>query len=73
MLCYLEREGLFKGESFFCCFVLIMCCWFVYIDESIVAIGEVQATACFFWYRIVYFFDVILCEDFFYSTAEPVG
>ena len=62
-----------KANRFFCCFVFILCCWFVYVDKGIIAVGEVQATANAFWYWVVHFFDIIFCEDFFYSTAEPAG
>ncbi len=45
----------------------------MHVDERIVAVGEVEAGAGVFRYRIVYSFDVVFCEDFFYCCAEPKG
>ena len=67
----LQREGLLKGEAFFRGFVLILCCWFVHIDERIVAVGEVEAVSGVFRYRVVYSFDAVFCENFFYCRAKP--
>ena len=71
MLGNLQGEGLLKGESFFCCFIFVLCCWFVYIDEGIVIVWKIESIAHLFWYWVFYVFDVVLREDFFYVGAEP--
>ena len=45
----------------------------MHVDECIVAVGEVEAGADVFRYRVVYSFDAVFCEDFFYHCAEPKG
>ena len=73
VLGHLQREGLLKGESFSCCFAFSLCCWFVYIDERIVAIREIEASAYLFRYWVLNVFNIVFCEDFFYGGTEPAG
>ena len=67
----LECEGLLKCESFFCRFIFVLCGWFVYVDECIVATWEIEAITHFFWDGVFHVFDGIVCEHFFYIGAEP--
>lgn len=45
----------------------------MHVDERIVAVGEVEAGAGVFRYRVVYSFDTVFRENFFYHRAEPTG